>query len=126
MKTTDAKLDTIFSKLVRNKAEWRCERCDDGYAVHAENLHCSHFMGRRYRGTRWDFENAFAHCMKCHHYFSMNPVEFRRWALKAMGQEKFDRVRIKAETVTKLTDADKEGLYLTFKDMTKGRFSERT
>ena len=43
-----------------------------------------------------------------------------------MGEEKYDRVRIKAETVTKLTDADKEGLFLRFKEMAKGHFSECT
>jgi len=114
---TDEKLDVIFSKLVRTKSEWRCDRCGADHSFSHEELHCSHFMGRRYRATRWDFDNCFAHCRECHHYLGLNPVIFRRWALKMMGNEKYHHVRIKAETVTKLTEADKERLYSRLKNI---------
>jgi hypothetical protein len=43
------------------------------------SLQCSHFQGRAKLATRFDPDNAFAHCAGCHRYFGANPYEFVAW-----------------------------------------------
>jgi hypothetical protein len=84
MKTTSA--DTWFSKAVRERAGWRCERCGKWYDPSAaRGLDCSHFIGRGNWSVRFDPRNAFAHCMGCHAYFEANPHEFVEWTQEKLN-----------------------------------------
>ncbi len=64
--------DRLFSLKVR--ARGHCElwllntnlRCEG-------NLQCCHIIGRRYRSTRWDEDNAFCGCQAHHTYFTHRP-----------------------------------------------------
>lgn len=42
------KLDTVWSKKVKEKANYKCEVCGTTRALNA-----CHIIGRRHRGTRW-------------------------------------------------------------------------
>ncbi len=71
--------DKHFSLYIRSKAGWRCERCGTQYTPPTTSLQCSHFQGRAKLATRFDPDNAFAHCAGCHRYFGANPYEFVAW-----------------------------------------------
>jgi hypothetical protein len=85
--------DSWFSKCVRERAEWACERCRKQYEPGTMGLHCSHIFGRIHKATRWHPMNAVAHCYACHQYLGANPVEFRDWAIAHMGAERLEWVR---------------------------------
>lgn len=71
--------DTWFSKCVRERAGWRCERCDAQHQEGTTGLHCAHFYSRGYWGTRFDPFNAASLCYGCHSYLDRNPVEKLKW-----------------------------------------------
>ena len=96
--------DALFSDLVRERANWRCERCLTQYEKPAPGLHCSHFYGRGGKSTRWDFDNANALCFKCHTYLGSNPHEYRVWKLRQLGQRLYDRLVLRANTPTKIDE----------------------
>jgi hypothetical protein len=78
--------DRWFSKCVRERAFWRCERCGKYYAPrNTRGLDCSHFIGRGNWSVRFDPDNAFAHCVGCHSYFENNPHEFVAWAYERLN-----------------------------------------
>ena len=78
--------DRLFSLCVRERADWRCERCgtkcpDDKRM----GLHCSHFHGRGKWATRFDRDNCRALCYGCHSYVGGNPTVHRAEILAALG-----------------------------------------
>ena len=79
--------DDLFSKCIRERAEWRCERCGTQYVegIGAKGLECSHLYSRRHYGIRFDPLNAFSHCSGCHRFFTGEPVTFTRWAEDQLG-----------------------------------------
>ena len=113
------KRDTIFSKLIRTRDKWTCQRCGRKYEEGSQGLHCSHFFSRRHRGTRWSVENAAAHCMGCHAYLGGNPIEFAEWIEAYLGRDRFSQLRMKAMKVTKFTKADLEWIYQDLKAQLK-------
>ena len=109
------KYDDVFSKLVRARAGWACQRCGKVFPKGADRrgLHCSHVFGRRRHAVRWDFQNAFSHCYGCHSYLASNPDEFQTWAAGKIG-EAWKSLVLRANSVKKWTPKEKEQLY---KDM---------
>lgn len=85
--------DRWFSKCVRERANWTCERCyrktpDDKRM----GLHCSHYISRANWSTRFDPDNAFAHCYGCHQFLSSHPSDFREWVIQRIGSILHDRL----------------------------------
>ena len=88
------KLDKIFSKCVRERADWFCEYSGKYFPEgHRQGLHCSHFHGRRNLTLRWHPDNCFAHSYSAHSYLGDNPSEFVAWALEKLGEGRMEMLR---------------------------------
>lgn len=99
--------DDLFSKLVRERAGWCCESCGKYYPEgNRMGLHCSHYFGRRYKGTRFHPDNAWSHCYGCHSKFEGDPYMFTKWVTERLGAWMVEILREKAYAVTKLKPAD--------------------
>lgn len=88
--------DKLFSLYIRHRAKWTCERCGKYYAPPTSALHCSHFIGRGKENTRFDPDNASAHCYGCHQYLTSHPQEHMAWKLAQIGQKKLDELILKS------------------------------
>lgn len=95
-------LDTIFSKCVRERADYICEYSNCKYCGNHSfrnnpgGLHNSHFKGRRGRITRWMPDNCFALCNKRHEYMGDNPDEHAAWVRFELGDVCFDELILRA------------------------------
>lgn len=99
IKRTNA--DEAFSLCVRERSNWRCERCGTQYEPpKTSGLHCSHFTGRASKGVRYDPENAFAHCHGCHSYLGSRHLEMIDHYVEVFGQEALDRHRVRLGDIT--------------------------
>lgn len=58
--------DKWFSRCVRERSDWTCERCHTRYTPPTQALHCSHYIGRGNWAVRFDPLNAMALCHGCH------------------------------------------------------------
>ncbi len=89
--------DKAFSDCVRERADFRCERCGrqvDRYDGNArKGLHCSHWIGRGSWGTRFHPLNAYAHCYGCHAYFEGRPALFNDWVMERLGGQAMDALK---------------------------------
>lgn len=102
------KCDDLFSLIIRSRGE--CERCGircecTGAPRKHERgckLTTSHIVGRRYSATRTDVLNAQCLCYSCHQHFTDWPREFSHWITDSLGSEQYDRLKAKAERVTKV------------------------
>lgn len=61
--------DSAFSKCVRERAEWKCEKCGTQYDESSQGLHCSHHHSRGNWSIRFDPLNAEALCYGCHSHY---------------------------------------------------------
>ena len=116
MKVKRDKVDDVFSKVIREAADWTCDCC--GKVIPEDRrmaLHASHYMSRRHAATRFDPDNVYAHCFSCHQKLGENPSEFYRWMVDRVGEEEEERIRSKALSVFKRSKVDKELLYKHFK-----------
>lgn len=115
MKIRIDKRDTVFSKLIRLRARFNCERCGK-YFPEGHGLQCSHFFSRRHQATRYDPDNAAAHCFTCHMYLGENPIHFTAWIKKYLGDYRYEALRLRHMQTMKRTKADSEGLYKHLKE----------
>lgn len=83
--------DELFSLLVRGRVNFTCEYCGKFYPRgKTMGIECSHYIGRANKRTRFDPENAFAHCTKCHFFLGGNPHVFSRWTRETLGTAKYE------------------------------------
>lgn len=73
--------DAAFAKCVKERAEWKCERCHKQYTEGHRGLHCSHGIGRGTWGTRMVGLNAIAACYGCHQ------LEGGNWMQRMLTEE---------------------------------------
>ena len=103
-------LDQKWSKKVKTKGF--CEKC--GKTTY---LNAHHFYSRSIRSVRWDVDNGFCLCTGCHVFSSKfsahkTPAEFVEWAIEQRGQEWYDDLKDRKNTLMKYKDCDVEGIIL--------------
>lgn len=104
MKIKRDPLDVLFSQYIRLR-DGKCMVCNR--VLPFERLECSHFFSRRHIGTRWDDRNACAKCFTCHQRMTGDPVLFSEWIQNYLGEEEYERLRLRMRTHTKFTAFDK-------------------
>ena len=98
------KLDDLARAKVR--ARGKCEVCGK-----TETLQVAHIFSRRHKGVRWDEDNLLLLCYYHHlHFAHTNPVEFSEWVRSYLGEQKYNRLRVKARVITKFSEFDLEQL----------------
>tara|TARA_B100001250_G_scaffold157356_1_gene135213 strand:- start:200 stop:583 length:384 start_codon:yes stop_codon:yes gene_type:complete len=90
--------DREWSKYIRTRDMWTCQRCSKQYDPPTSALHCSHFWSRGNWSVRFDEDNCEALCYGCHSYLGGNPVEFHKYYLEKLGQERFDALEKRKNT----------------------------
>ena len=93
--------DQAFSKYIRTRDNWTCQRCNKRYEPPTNALHCSHFMGRGKENTRFEPDNADALCYGCHRYFTAQPALHLAWQVERKGQERVDSLVIQSNKYKK-------------------------
>jgi hypothetical protein len=84
--------DIWFSKCVRERAGWRCEKCGAQHAENSMGLHCSHHHSRRNAGIRLDPLGAESLCYGCHSHYG-GTEERRIEALGAVGAALLNEIK---------------------------------
>jgi len=93
--------DRVFSRYIRTRDKWTCQRCGRQYEEGSPGLHASHFHGRGKENTRFDPDNVDSIDFGCHNYFHANPLEYVKWKKKQLGDKKFKMMEIRANTLCK-------------------------
>jgi len=123
MKVKIDKRDTIFSKLVRERAGWLCERC--GVSSDNTKLECSHIFSRSHKGVRWHPDNAQSLCFNCHKWWHSSPATSGVWIRELLGDGFIDLLEEKKNQIKKYTKADKEDIATHLRSEYKIMMSKR-
>lgn len=112
------KLDKLVSLIVREKAGWKCERCNKQYVPPTKALHCSHYFSRRHIGTRFSLLNLCALCYGCHkRWEGMKQDEYRDFMIERIGEDVLDMLEDLKNSVIKVSDEDLEIIHTSFLDI---------
>ena len=94
--------DTLFSKYVRLLEGGYCRVCKKYFGL-TQGLHVHHYKSRGKRSVRWDRDNACALCTYDHFKIQHNEAANTELFLNILGQERFEALLIRAETLHKYT-----------------------
>lgn len=111
--------DTFFSKCVRERSDWTCERCGKQYEENSTGIHCSHIFSRRHRTIRWCGDNAQALCFACHQWFGGNPIESARWVQEIVGEGAISILMEKKESRTKVSKLEEKEIAKHYREELK-------
>lgn len=108
--------DLLFSRFIRGRDGWTCQKCHRKFKEGDPGLTCSHFFGRAKESTRFDPENCDALCRACHAYFEDRKgmtykkhgkviievaAEYRAWKEFQLGPRAFAALEVRAHTYAK-------------------------
>lgn len=90
--------DILFSQIVRSKGY--CEWC--GIQLLPKKLQCCHVISRTVLNLRYDPENAFSGCVKCHLYkWHKEPLQAAHW-FEWQFPGRYERLKEKEKNTEKI------------------------
>lgn len=111
--------DDAFSKCVRARTNYTCERCHKQYDKSSSGLHCSHNFSRRHRTIRWCKDNAIALCYSCHEWFGGNPLESGDWLRNKLGNGMIDILTEKKNSRVKVPKLEEKDIAKHYREQLK-------
>jgi len=86
--------DILFSKYIRKRAGYRCQKCRTQHAPNSKGLHCAHIFTRGGYVLRFDERNALCLCYACHSWFDSRCTREQRTQLYVdwYGQRQYDEI----------------------------------
>jgi len=97
------KYDITFSEFIRVRDGICCQWCGN-----EKKLECSHIHSRGNMSVRCDPDNAKGLCNTCHRKWHSSPTEATEWLIGVIGQNAYDRLRLKANKPMKFTVFEKD------------------
>ncbi len=102
MKVKIYREDSLFSRYIRTRDKWRCQRCFTQYQEGDQGLQNSHFWGRGNWNTRFDSENCDALCYGCHARWEGNKQgDYRDFKIKQLGIIGYKNLEMRARMTAK-------------------------
>jgi len=102
MKIKICEADKEFSRAIKYRDNWTCQRCHRQHPIGSSLLQTSHYFGRIKESVRFDIENVDTLCFGCHQYSgSTDREEYRNFKIKQLGQAGFDKLTLRAHLYKK-------------------------
>ena len=117
--------DVAFSKCIRERVDYTCERCGKQFSRSSAGLHCSHNYSRTNRTIRWCKENALALCYPCHRWFGGNPLDSGHWLEKKIGAGAVEILREKMRSKIKVTKQEEKEIAKYYREELKKQQEKR-
>ena len=82
------KCDKVWADTIKERAEWRCEKCGRGKFKDAVILNAAHIVRRANKEVRWELGNGLSLCVRDHYWFdnSTNRLEVIEWLEEKLGK----------------------------------------
>ena len=117
-KLAKAKAVKYFSEYIRlwdsTNGIGSCITC--GKIGHYKEMHCGHFMSRRYESTRYDEKNCAMQCPACNTFNQGRQFEFGLAIDQIYGQGTAANLLQKSQMLCKRNQYDYESIAQEFKD----------
>lgn len=111
---TEKKLDTIFSRLVRNIYPSYCH--SSKVPITVETSHCAHLVGRNNRCLRWDLRNCYPTTPQENMYNQLHVIQLAKKLYEYYLIDIDTWESASKQNTCKLTEGDRREMYDVFKD----------
>jgi hypothetical protein len=88
--------DIRFSKMIRERDGYQCQRCGTVHAPNSFGLHSAHCFSRGKQATRLDPENAAALCYGCHRFIDGHPSEREAFFRARLGDARYEALQLRS------------------------------
>jgi hypothetical protein len=88
--------DIRFSKMIRERDDYTCQRCGKTFLPNSGGLHAAHFFTRRIKATRHDPDNCISLCYGDHAFLDSHPASKIEFFEKLLGPERFEALCARA------------------------------
>lgn len=110
--------DILFSKIIRKRDNYTCQRCKKQHATNSKGLGASHFYKRAYKWVRHYLDNADALCTACHHRFEGPSEEAIEFKLNQLGNKRFKKLKeLKNKKDPFKYEKEKDRIYAELKEL---------
>jgi late competence protein required for DNA uptake (superfamily II DNA/RNA helicase) len=97
-------VDRLYSKIIRLRDKFTCQRCRHKHTTKSKGLHASHFFSRKREATRFDWDNVDSLCLACHLSWSRDRRDdYLKFKKKQLGFMRYEalayRAKIKNESI---------------------------
>ena len=111
---TEKKLDTIFSRLVRNIYPSYCH--SSKVPITVETSHCAHLVGRNNRCLRWDLRNCYPTTPQENMYNQLHVIQLSKKLYEYYSIDIDIWESASKQNTCKLTEGNRKEMYDVFKD----------
>lgn len=85
--------DAEFSRAIRERDNYTCQRCGNSFLPNSRGLHSAHLVnGRGKLATRWEPDNAVSLCYGDHRWLDTHPSLKREFAIERLGLERVEEL----------------------------------
>ena len=119
------KKDKLFSQIIRERSDYKCETCNKDFRETPGKLTCSHINSRIYSATKWDPDNAIAQCFGCHKKAERLPIWFTMELERIFGRRRLEIVHEKTTSGLRFNEKEKEEIYKAMKETYKKMLDDR-
>ena len=103
------KYDQMFSRWIRTRDDWTCQRCGGQYEPPTRALHNSHYYRRGIHATRFDPDNCIALCYGCHALLEGDKQgAYMELMVDRLGRASFGELALRSGTTVKKRIAEQE------------------
>lgn len=93
--------DRKWSRAVRERDAYTCQRCGAVHAPNSQGLHGAHIFGRGKLAVRHDVENGIALCYGCHRFIDGHKEEKELLARALLGDERYEALELRSRRLKK-------------------------
>lgn len=86
--------DRLFSKIIRRRDNFTCQRCKHPHSPTSKGLHASHYFARKREATRFYYDNLDALCLACHKLwgFGEGRAEYQKFKKAQLGEIRYEEL----------------------------------
>ena len=110
---------SIYIRLRDADHNGMCRCCTSGEVFHWKEIHCGHFISRRFLSTRFDEKNCAAQSVYSNTYLQGEQYEFGKYIDKRWGEGTADQLAGKSRQLVKYTKQDYEGMVKEYRELAR-------
>lgn len=113
------KYDATFSDLIRECADYTCQKCGRYGRDGAASMQCAHVFGRRNQSVRYDVDNAFCLCFTCHMEVDEDYTVQEALARKILGDARLEMLIQRKNAIKKWLKGEKDEMRAHYQEELK-------
>jgi len=116
---------SIYIRLRDADSNGMCRCCTSDQVFHWKEIHCGHFMSRRFLSTRFDERNCASQSVYSNTYLQGEQYKFGQYIDKRWGEGTAEKLTEKSRQSMKFTKQEYEEMVVKYRELAKSIANEK-